>query len=71
MQAPFLDERSLVQMHTHCKLERSVSAPKRQMSSTAPRANSAHHGAILNTLGSIQPSLEVSPTAHPGSQFTP
>ena len=39
------------------------------MNSTAPRANSAHHGAILNILVSIQPSLEVS-TAHPGSQFT-
>ena len=54
----------------HCKLKRPVSTPKCQMSSTAPRANSAHYGAILNIFVSIQPSLEVS-AAHRGSQFTP
>ena len=42
------DENNYELQILHCKLKRSVSAPKCQMSSTAPRANSAHHGATLN-----------------------
>ena len=51
--------------NTHCKLKRSVSAPKCQMSFTVPKANSAHHGTILNIWcqfslpwKSVQPRLE-------------
>ena len=39
---------SLFSVALHCKLKRSVSALKCQMSYTVPGANLAHHGTILN-----------------------